>query len=447
MSERYERFEPAPIQNSGKGIKEGKDPLDRWEGWESAPKFVKEYAERFNTAFNGNGKGFMEQVIRELYMTPREQRKYMRPDPIPAVYRENYQELKKENLKLNANPTGLTIEQILGMDRHFHRTYKNTNVAAQILQRYGSTSYMSGKKWEIKHHKLTEYNWPKFSHDFKNLGFIDVAPEGVKNTGYGWGAAYEIPFTIMDMAAGGTYDPDYWHLFFLSEKMGIFGDERLWLGGAGRNTTGKGAPNLKGLMNHGSIVNLTSPSTDGGFSGGLADFNDNFADILTSWKSNSVYAPASNVYVSTPGIAAETTLHDSTAGDLKTLYQQLQDKWFVSGEFNSWYISENIVSTALTSMTNSTQEFFSMKVGPSYIKRTVVYPLQRKILSEKFKTYPDDIAFAYITGDILQVYDPNCLITSHATSACKTQVKGWRMNGLFMDGNTVYQKAYQPPIR
>jgi hypothetical protein len=445
MSERFSKFEDPPIQNSGKGIKKDKDPLNRWEGWDSAPRWLREFSEKFNNAPT-DGKAFMEQVIRELYMTPSEQRKYMRPDVIPRSYRENYQLLKNSNIRLNANPTGLTIEQILGTDRHFHRTYVNNNIFAQICQRYGCTRYASGKQWEIKHHKLEHYNWPVFTHTFRKLSVIDVAPEGVKSTGYGWGSSYEIPFTTIDQAAGGTYDPDYWALYFLSEKMGIFGDERGWLGGAGRNTTNAGAPNLKGLMNHANVVNLTSPSTDGGFSGGLADFNDNFADILTSWKGNSVYGDAANVYVSTPGIIAETTLHDSTAGDLKTLAQQMHHKWFLSGDFDAWYCSENLVSTALASMTNSTQEFFAARFSPKYIRRTVVYPLQRKIMLDK--QYSDDVKFAYITGDVHQVYDGNCLITSHSTSACKTQQKGWRMNGLFLDNTrSTGQKQFQAPIR
>lgn len=447
-TEGLEKFNNAPIQNSGKAIKEGKDPLDRWEGWESAPEFLVNYVKRENWG-NFDMKSFMEQVIRELQMTKNEQAKYLRPDPVPFSYRENYQYLRENVPRLNVNPTGLTIEQILGQDRHFHRTYVDNNTFASILQRYGCTSYMSGKKWELKHHKLTNYGWPKFSHDFKSLGFINVGPEGIKDTGYGWGAAYEIPFTVVDMAAGGTFDPDYWSLFFLGQNMGIFGDERGWLGGAGRNTTGKGAPNLTGLCNDADKVSVTAPDAQLGYSSGKSDFDEGFADFLTSWHTNAVYeSPVGNVLVSTPGHAAETTLHDSTYGNMKTLYQQLQDKWFRSGELSSWYISQNICSTALASMTKATQHMYAFKLGPSTVRRVVVYPLQRKILSEKFKTYPDDIAFAYITGDIIKVYDGNALLRGAAgVSASKCQHAGWRMSGLFMDADSQGQKAYVPPTR
>ena len=164
------KFEDAPIQNSGLGIKPEKDPLNRFDGWNSAPDFLLKMVT--NSKDPVAMKGFMEQVIRELNMTPREQKKYLRPDPITPEYRQNYQDLLQSEQKLNVNPTGLTIEQILGSDRHFHRTYVNNNIGAQIFARYGLTKYMDGKKWEIKHHALTNYGWPQFSHDFKDLGCL-----------------------------------------------------------------------------------------------------------------------------------------------------------------------------------------------------------------------------------------------------------------------------------
>lgn len=448
MDERFKKLEKIPVQNSGKRMRPEKDPLKEF-SWESAPNWLVRLVQNENFFGNDriNMKQFMEQVMRELSMTPKEQAEYMRPDPVPYSYRLNYQYLKENEPKLNANPTGLTIEQILGQDRHFHRTYVNNNVTAQILAKYGCTGYMTGKKWEMKHHELTNYGWPQFSQTFRKLGAITVGPEGKKSTGYGWGAKYEIPFTMMDQAAGGIYDIEYWHIFFLAQQMGIFGDERLLLGGAGRNTAGKGAPDLTGLINNSGTVTLTSPNTDCGFSSGKSDFDDNFADILSSWYGNSVFGAQtnSNVYLSMAGIAAETTLHDAGYGDQKTEYQRIQGKWIVSGELSSWYVSQNLSATALASLTVSTQEYLAIKASPNYIRRTVVYPLQRKILSEAHKEYPDDIAFAYITGDILQVYDSNAIIT--CTTHALTQVTGWRMNGLFMDSNTVYQKGYQAPIR
>ena len=454
-------FEPAPVQNSGKGIRSDKDPLNRWDGWAQSPDFLLRMV--VNSKDPVAMKGFMEQVIRELHMTKPEQRKYLRPDPVPREYRENYQELLQEVPRLNVNPTGLTIEQILASDRHFHRTYVNNNIFAQIFARYGLTRYMDGKKWEIKHHKLTNYGWPQFSNDFRNLGFIHVGPEGVKSTGYGWGAAYEIPFTTLDMAAGGTYDHDYWSLFFLSQCMGIFGDERGWLGGMGRNTTNKGAPALRGIVNWYDGANsrdgIISPGTTYGFSAGKTTFEDNWMDILTALHGNRVFGSGMRpiVYATTPGICAEEHLHDSTVGDLKTEYQQLQHKWFRTGEIASWYCTENLCSTAIASMTKSTQRWISFVADPAYIRRTVVYPLQRKILSEKFKTYPDDIAFAYITGDILQVYDYNAIVGMGSDAGCaasgtgwtsfaKCQLAGWRMNGLFMDGQSVGPRALRPGV-
>lgn len=440
---------PAPIQNSGKAIRPEKDPLNKFD-WDSAPKWLNDMASRANFGLNTQfeTKQFMEQFIRELLMTPSEQKKFLRPDPIPYAYRANYQELLEKEPKLNANPSGLTIEQILGIDRHFHRTYVNNNVAAAMLQDAGVTRFMSGKKWEMKHHLLTNYGWPLFSHDFRSLGAMQVGPEGVKSEGYGWGAKYEIPFTTIDMAAGGVYDINQWYVFFLAQQMGVFGDERIWLGGAGRNTTGKGAPALTGMCNDASNINVTTPVTDLGYSDGKADFDDAFADILGSWFDNQVYEkPVKNYYVTTPGICGQTFVDDSTTGDLKTLYQQIQHKWFMSGDFDKWYCSLNVVATALA-ISKSQQAAFAFRIGPATMRRTVVYPLQRKILSEAHKDYPDDIAFAFITGDILQFYDKNSLIHCAAsTSTSKSEITGWTMNGLFMDSGTLGQSAYRPPVR
>ena len=194
---------------------------------------------------------------------------------------------------------------------------------------------------------------------------------------------------------------------------------------------------------------VTAPATDLGYSDGKADFEDAWGDGLTGWFTNQVYAsPVKNYYVSTPGIAAQTFIEDSAAGDLKTLYQQLQHKWFMSGHLSKWYVSMNIISTALASYTKAHQAAFMFKLGPQYVRRTVVYPLQRKILSEAHKDYPDDIAFAYITGDILQVYDVNCLIhLAASTSAAKSEIGGWTMNGLFMSSDSRDMSAYRPPVR
>ena len=109
------KFEEAPVQNSGIGIRPEKDPLNRFDGWDTAPDFLLKMVA--NSKDPQGAKGFMEQVIRELNMTPREQKKYLRPDPVSHAYRENYQELLREIPRLNVNPTGLTIEQILASDR------------------------------------------------------------------------------------------------------------------------------------------------------------------------------------------------------------------------------------------------------------------------------------------------------------------------------------------
>ena len=126
----------------------------------------------------------------------------------------------------------------------------------------------------------------------------------------------------------------------------------------------------------------------------------------------------------------------------------IRHKWFINGPLNKWFISNNIISTALASYSKATQAAFLFKLGPSVMRRTVVYPLQRKILAESHKDYPDDIAFAYITGDILQIYDKNALIhLAASTSAAKSELAGFDMNGLFMSADLGKMEAYRPPVR
>ena len=422
-------------------IRADKDPLHRYFSWESLSPGDHLYQYRNNaTAKTG-----IESVIRMLSMNGLEQRKYLTPSNPSEAYIANWNYLKNNakplgEARANANPTGLTIEQILKQDRHFHRTYVNNNIYAQMMSSNGCTSFMSGSKaWELKHHKLTNYGWPRFSHNFQDLGAINVGPEGVKSVGYGWGTKWDIPWTVMDQAAGGIYDPDYWLLFMNSQQMGIFGDERGFLGGAGENTTGKGAPNLTGIHNtSGAATVQLGLGNDDDMANGKEDFDDMFIMMLQSMNSNAIYGTSKRVFVSTSGLACETLDNDSAVGDLKTLYQQIQDKWFKSGIIDEWYIDNNI--EADTNATN-TQRAMLLALSPNYIKRTIVYPLQRKARLDK--TYSDDLAFAYITGDILQVYDANAIVNGDADLT--TTYAGFLPNQLFMTANSNGPQNMQAP--
>ena len=74
--ELYKNFEPAPIQNSGRGIRPEKDPLNKF-SWDTAPQFLIDMVERHNTVWDKmDAKAFIEQIARELLMTPNEQKKY-----------------------------------------------------------------------------------------------------------------------------------------------------------------------------------------------------------------------------------------------------------------------------------------------------------------------------------------------------------------------------------
>ena len=411
-----------------------KDPLNRVFDWESAPDHLTKYKE------NAQAKSFIEDVIRTAVMTKDESRKYSNVG-IPETYKKHYQLLLKHCKKLNANPAALTIEQLLARDRHFHRTYRNFTPLAGMLDRFGSTFFLDQKAWELKSHTLTDYNYPKFTNDFIHLGSIDVGIEGVKHTGRGWGMMEEISFARLDMARGGIYDPDFWYSFMLSQKLGIFTDERLALGGLGENTTGRGAPNLTGLYNTASKATITPGLTnDNNMTAGIEDWNDLMVKLLGSTFGNNVFAPATNVLVTTSGLAAEMYFNDNAVGETKSLYQRFQEKWIMSGAIAAWYIDNNIEAddNAVT-----TQKLMMLKLGPNYIRRYVVYPLQRKARLDK--VYSDDLKMAFITGDILVRYDANAIVTDDADNT--TTSAGLMTNGLFMDASSGRMQPAAPGIR
>ena len=373
-------------------------------------------------------------------MTKEESRQYGNA-VIPETYKKHYKLLLAHCKKLNANPAALTIEQLLARDRHFHRTYRNFTPLAGMLDRFGSTFFLDQKAWELKSHTLTDYNYPKFTNDFIHLGNIDVGIEGVKHVGRGWGMMEEISFARLDMARGGIYDPDFWYSFMLAQKMGIFTDERLALGGLGENTTGRGAPNLTGLYNTASKDTITPGLTnDNNMTAGIEDWNDLMIKLLGATFSNEVFAPATNVLVTTSGLAAEMYFNDNAVGETKSLYQRFQEKWMMSGALAAWYIDNNIEADVNAV---ATQKLMLLKLGPNYIRRYIVYPLQRKARLDK--VYSDDLKMAFITGDILVRYDANAIVTDDADVTVTNA--GLMTNGLFMDANSGRMRPAAPGIR
>ena len=109
---------------AGRPIRSDKDPAFRYiaNDFSNAPDFIRKWA-----GAGPEQTEFVRDVIRYLSMNSAEQKKYLRPafsQEIDISYRENYHYLQNAYPKLNANPTALTIEQILAQDRHFHRTYE-----------------------------------------------------------------------------------------------------------------------------------------------------------------------------------------------------------------------------------------------------------------------------------------------------------------------------------
>jgi len=215
----------------------------------------------------------------------------------------------------------------------------------------------------------------------------------------------------------------------------------LCLGGLGENTTGRGAPNLTGLYNTASKATITPGLTnDNNMTAGIVDWNDLMIKLLGSTFGNAVFAPATNVLFTTSGLAAEMYLNDNAVGETKSLYQRFQEKWMMSGAIAAWYIDNNIEKD-----TNAvaTQKLMMVKMGPNYVRRYVVYPLQRKARLDK--VYSDDLKMAFITGDILVRYDANAIVTDDADNT--TTLAGLMTNGLFMDATTQRMAPAAPGIR
>ena len=112
----------------------------------------------------------------------------------------------------------------------------------------------------------------------------------------------------------------------------------------------------------------------------------------------------------------------------------------MSGALAAWYIDNNIEADANAV---ATQKLMMLKLGPNYIRRYVVYPLQRKARLDK--VYSDDLKMAFITGDILVRYDANAIVTDDSDNT--TTSAGLMTNGLFMDASSGRMQPAAPGIR
>jgi hypothetical protein len=106
---------------------------------------------------------------------------------------------------------------------------------------------------------------------------------------------------------------------------------------------------------------------------------------------------------------------------------------------SKWIIDDNIEADTLAT---NTQRAMMVKLSPHVLRRHVVYPLQKKPLANK--DFPDDIAYAILTADILHYINLNgaTICSADVTSS----VAGFIRNGTFMTGSAPNGVAQTPPV-
>ena len=342
---------------------------------------------------------------------------------IPERYRGSVKRLNKE-FKLNINPAILMDEQLYAMDQQFVRTYYDTNVMAQVLAPV--TSYQTTPRWRSQHYTIEGDTFPEFSKGtmtaFRTIKELKLGVEPTVVDGIGGAIMWNMPFTLLREGSDGAYSPDFWHSYKAGEIFGVFWNERLALGTAGEHSSGD--LGVKGIHNYASL-----PTQAGGAG---ADNNLTAAgdiDFTLRGCLGDIYAahePGENVFISTSGVGTELFCHDSTYTD-STEIERIQKKYFNSGLISRWYIDNSI--EADTNAT-TTGRFELIRIGPSTMKREIIYPLQKMPLATKM--YEDDLAYAIITADVFKIYNVNvgtiCAADQTTTSA------GIIKNGLFMSG-------------
>jgi hypothetical protein len=237
----------------------------------------------------------------------------------------------------------------------------------------------------------------------------------------GWVMGVEFKWSDLELADQGLYDPLFWRNYLVAERMGVFTDETLLLGGAGEHTADRGAPSLVGLHNYTSAASVAGGADDDAdMTAGIVDWDDLMIKIKNSYKSNTIRRKGKIILFITSGLAAEFMKNDNSTGETKTLYQRFQEKWMHSGAIDAIYIDDNLQSATLST---SNQRFLC--INTAYIRRFLVFPLQRKNMLNK--QYEGDVRFAMLQGHVLLSYDANAIIVRDTTDIT-TSHAGYEFN-------------------
>jgi hypothetical protein len=342
---------------------------------------------------------------------------------IPANYRGEVKRMAKRlnNARLNATEAPLSDEQVFEVDSFIAKTWYEEQVLAQILSPVTRT--MSKPSWSLKWYTATGETYPEFTEGgpsaFRSAKSITVGVTPTYKTGIGGAIRYDLSWTLLAEAAGGIYDPANWHNIKATEMFGELWDGRLALGSACINTSGD--IGVKGLCNAASAQTATSHA-DLTTAGDIDLVLGNVATLLRTAKE-----PGQNIFLSSSGIAHEMFLNDSGYTD-RTTYERIKHKFFDSGIYAAWYVDDRICQATAAA---ATQRFCGFRLGEQAIRRHIIYPFQKKPLVNK--EFADDVAYALLTADILNVINANAIVVSN--EAGTTTSAGMCRNGLFMKGS------------
>lgn len=351
------------------------------------------------------------------------------PPPVPPAYKgcvERMNKMLKENgfyERTNADPSALYDEQYYAIEQELVRTRYDTNIAGMIFGPV--TTYQPNPKWVEEYYTLTGDTFPIFSkgpvNAFRDLAPLKLGVEPTLKEGVGYHIQWDLPWTLMDASAGGMYSPDTWHNFKAGELMGRCADERAWLGTAGEHAIND--LGIEGIFNYTGISTEAIGGNDDNNVTAAGDIDDMFRSMLADLVG--VYEPGEVICVSTSGPASEVYFHDHTYTS-QTEYEVIQKKYFDSGLISAWYVSNNLEAD-----TNAvgTGQVLLFKMGTSIMKRTVIYPFQKKPMMTKFQ---DDINYMLLEADIFKIYNV-AAVTKSSADVTSTSA-GIVQNGLFMSG-------------
>jgi hypothetical protein len=329
---------------------------------------------------------------------------------------------KKLAKRMNADPSGLTDEQIFALDNTIIKTAYDQNIYGKIIGSVRSAQ-AGNVRWTNKNYKLDEdLLYPGLTRDFKNPVLIKLGVEPAQTTGIGMAIGYEISWTQLAEARGGLYSPDFYHSMVASERMGILQDEMGWNGTlAGHNFNGD--MGVKGLFNHASVQSGTwsDPTTLWNNKKAL----ENFAGKLKG-----VYQAGKRILVTTSGLASQLFYNMTTTGNIDTELSLI--KKYFNNYFDEWWVSDRLYSAGAgtpTAVANTTQCAMGIIVGPTLQKHEDIYPMQTKPMANK--EYAEDIKEIILYGYNLIQYGVQ-LHPTVVASAITTTDTGFIKNGRFL---------------